>query len=642
MSGACAAQAAVAGRCRPQVTSARHATRCQARGGGGGGGGRRQRGGGNRQAEDVEIFNIESGWNVEALEEMGDLLGADGRGWSVDAAEDDGATSDEDSSGGWSVEVVAGGRSEVQQFSEGEYDDAWLDEEWDAAAPSSSSSGGGSGSGGKGAVATPPTFNSRVLRTAEQQLIASLPRHMLRRLEEEQREADKEKAKLKPAAMKKAAARLKTHEQLRIISGTAAGRRLRSPQGDQTRPMMEMVRNAVFNMVMSLYGCASGLPAETRWLDLFAGTGAVGIEALSRGVGECHFVEMSPWVVSNCLNHNLETCEVESAAVVHTGKAEDFLRRAASLNRFAGGAFDFMSVCPPYELVDYNELYDLVEVSPLLHEESIVIVEYPKKLAALVRPTLGPLHKLRDRRYGRTFLAIYGPAAAGAERQQSAERGAAQAARARNRLQDLLADMRAEDVEEDISAPLVTKLEWQSPLAVLPYPDPRLRAVNVRIGVFDDSLRRLAEEMFEVMYQDDGVGLAAPQVGVNVRLMVFNETGEKDKGEEIVLVNPQIVNTGKSRNLFEEGCLSFPTIYADVERPSKVRIKAQDLQGRKFTLSLTGFPARIFQHEYDHLDGTLFHDRMEPDVLATVKQQLVEMEEAYLTKNPGADIQRVA
>jgi 16S rRNA G966 N2-methylase RsmD len=94
----------------------------------------------------------------------------------------------------------------------------------------------------------------------------------------------------------------------------------------------------------------------------------VGIEALSRGVGECHFVEMSPWVVSNCLMPNLETCELESAAVVHTGKAEDFLRRAAQLSRFAGGPFDFMSVCPPYELVDYEEIFDLLEATPLLHE----------------------------------------------------------------------------------------------------------------------------------------------------------------------------------------------------------------------------------------------------------------------------------
>ncbi|EFN57416.1 hypothetical protein CHLNCDRAFT_17300, partial [Chlorella variabilis] len=168
----------------------------------------------------------------------------------------------------------------------------------------------------------------------------------------------------------------------------------------------------------------------------------------------------------------------------------------------------------------------------------------------------------------------------------------------------------------------VTKLEWQSPLAVLRYPDPRLRAPNARIGAFDDSLRRLAEEMFEVMYEDDGVGLAAPQVGVNVRLMVFNEAGEKGAGDEIVLVNPQIINQGKARNMFEEGCLSFPNIYADVERPSKVKVKAQDLSGKKFTVSLIGFPARIFQHEYDHLDGRLFHDRMAPEVVAGVRQQV--------------------
>lgn len=188
-----------------------------------------------------------------------------------------------------------------------------------------------------------------------------------------------------------------------------AGRRLLSPQGDQTRPMMEMVRGAVFNMIMSMHGCPGGMPQHTRWLDLFAGTGAVGVEALSRGCGEAHFVEMSPWVVGNCLLPNLETAEVDSAAVVHTSKAEDFLKRAAGQPRFAGGAFDFISVCPPYELVSYPELYQLLEGSALMHEDSIVVVEYPQKLAHQILPMLGPLTKLRDRRYGRTFLAVYGP-----------------------------------------------------------------------------------------------------------------------------------------------------------------------------------------------------------------------------------------
>ncbi|KAI3438535.1 hypothetical protein D9Q98_000963 [Chlorella vulgaris] len=226
------------------------------------------------------------------------------------------------------------------------------------------------------------------------------------------------------------------------------------------------------------------------------------------------------------------------------------------------------------------------------------------------------------------------------QRQRTARGGVV--AQARNRLADLLADLKSEDVDDESTAPIVTKLEWQAPLGVLPYPDPRLRAPNSRIGCFDDDLRRLAEEMFEVMYKDEGVGLAAPQVGVNVRLMVFNEAGEKGQGDEIVLVNPQIINSGKMTNLFEEGCLSFPNIYADVERPSKVKVKAQDLNGKKFTISLSGFPARIFQHEYDHLDGTLFHDRMAAPVLDTVRQQLVAMEDAYLAANPGAQVRRVA
>ncbi|KAI7842309.1 hypothetical protein COHA_003949 [Chlorella ohadii] len=224
-------------------------------------------------------------------------------------------------------------------------------------------------------------------------------------------------------------------------------------------------------------------------------------------------------------------------------------------------------------------------------------------------------------------------------RPQAPERDARVAAR--NRLAELLQDMRKEETEEELNVPVVTNLEWQSPLSVVRYPDPRLRAQNARIGAFDDTLRRLAEEMFEVMYQDDGVGLAAPQVGVNVRLMVFNESGVKGKGEEIVLVNPQLLSLSGNPKLFEEGCLSFPNIYADVERPARVRVKAQDLKGKTFTLSLNGFVARIFQHEYDHLDGKLFHDRMAPPVLDSIRQQLVELEEEYLREHPDAQIQRV-
>ena len=100
---------------------------------------------------------------------------------------------------------------------------------------------------------------------------------------------------------------------------------------------------------------------------------------------------------------------------------------------------------------------------------------------------------------------------------------------------------------------------------MLLYPDPKLRAPNATISCFDESLRQLAEQMFEVMYQDDGVGLAAPQVGVNVRLMVFNESGDKNKKDlEVVLVNPRIISTSNDAKVFEEGCLSFPEMYGDV------------------------------------------------------------------------------
>ena len=119
---------------------------------------------------------------------------------------------------------------------------------------------------------------------------------------------------------------------------------------------------------------------------------------------------------------------------------------------------------------------------------------------------------------------------------------------------------------ETLQKQIVTKIEWQSPLSIVQYPDPRLRAVNGRVGVFDENLERLAKEMFEVMYasEDGGVGLAAPQVGVNLRLMVFNPGKEREKEEEVVLVNPQVVSASGPIRGFEEGCLSFPGVYGEV------------------------------------------------------------------------------
>jgi 16S rRNA (guanine(966)-N(2))-methyltransferase RsmD len=171
--------------------------------------------------------------------------------------------------------------------------------------------------------------------------------------------------------------------------------------------MMDKVRQAVFNSVLSWAGSVNVVPPGSRWLDLFAGTGSVGLEALSRGAEECHFVEMDPWVIRKILSKNISTCGFNKKAITHTSKAEEFLRRAKDLPMYAGGAFDFISMCPPYLLVSYPELYDLLEGSPLVHEGTIVFVEFPKQLMGQMRDRIGPLHKVREKSYGRTWVATY-------------------------------------------------------------------------------------------------------------------------------------------------------------------------------------------------------------------------------------------
>merc|ERR1711904_217448 len=180
------------------------------------------------------------------------------------------------------------------------------------------------------------------------------------------------------------------------------------------------------------------------------------------------------------------------------------------------------------------------------------------------------------------------------------------------------------------------KLDFTLPLSILHYPNPKLRAKNTVVTVFDDKLAELAKGMFKVMYETDGIGLAAPQVGLNVQVMVFNPTGEASvPEEEVVLVNPRILNRSKGQTLFEEGCLSLPNIHGDIKRPKAVTLEAQDLSGKKMRHSLEGLEARIFLHEFDHLDGKLFPDRMAPQVFETVKSDLLAMEKQFEKENPG-------
>src|SRR5688572_17404713 len=142
------------------------------------------------------------------------------------------------------------------------------------------------------------------------------------------------------------------------------------------------------------------------------------------------------------------------------------------------------------------------------------------------------------------------------------------------------------------------------------YPDPRLRKSTAAVESFGPELGARTREMLDTMYTSRGVGLAAPQVGLSVRLLVANPSGDPSlHDQELVLVNPRVVKT-KGWDVKEEGCLSFPGIYAEIMRNQSVVIEAQDTEGKPFSLDLTGFPARVVLHEFDHLDGTLFIDRM--------------------------------
>ncbi|KAG5527371.1 hypothetical protein RHGRI_028306 [Rhododendron griersonianum] len=286
----------------------------------------------------------------------------------------------------------------------------------------------------------------------------------------------------------------------KVLGGKARRKKLISPKGQDVRPMMEVVKGAAFDilqvknvyqynevivmeqakLLMLRYLClvlnhlvdatskfimflktyiffvkvAGGCPASLRpgrWLDLYSGTGSVGIEALSRGCSEVHFVEMDPWVVSDVLRPNLEWTGFLDVSVIHTVRVETFLEGAA---RSVGkdGPFNYISVTPPYTEVDYAVLMDQVSKSSLVGEDTFIVVEYPLRtdmldscgcLVKVIPMTinfagsiigysltayiyevfeyllnLNLVHdmllcdmkvQITDRRFGRTHLAIYGP-----------------------------------------------------------------------------------------------------------------------------------------------------------------------------------------------------------------------------------------
>jgi peptide deformylase len=138
------------------------------------------------------------------------------------------------------------------------------------------------------------------------------------------------------------------------------------------------------------------------------------------------------------------------------------------------------------------------------------------------------------------------------------------------------------------------------------YGDPVLRAKAVPVGRFDERLREEVQRMGVLMGDAIGVGLAAPQVGVSHRLLVYRVDPE---GPVRALVNPAVEWSGKDEEWMEEGCLSLPGVHVEVERPVHVRVRAQDEHGELIRVEASGFEARVIQHEIDHLDGVLILDR---------------------------------
>jgi peptide deformylase len=175
-------------------------------------------------------------------------------------------------------------------------------------------------------------------------------------------------------------------------------------------------------------------------------------------------------------------------------------------------------------------------------------------------------------------------------------------------------------------------------MEIVHYPHPALRWKSKPVTEINARLRSIVREMFDAMYESKGIGLAANQVALPLRLFIVNVTGDaKLADEEHVFINPEIV-TRKGSEEGEEGCLSLPELYGQVRRAEHVVIEAFDLNGRLFEMSLKELPGRAVQHETDHLDGVLFPDRMTETARRELEPRLTDFEAIFRHRQKRGEI----
>ena len=174
-------------------------------------------------------------------------------------------------------------------------------------------------------------------------------------------------------------------------------------------------------------------------------------------------------------------------------------------------------------------------------------------------------------------------------------------------------------------------------MQIVTYPHPTLRHKSQPIKRVDANLRKMVSQMFELMYEARGVGLAANQVDLPFRLFVANLQSDPEEGEELVFINP-VISRPKGLEEKEEGCLSLPELYGPVKRPETVQVTAYTLRGEEIEAKLSGLAARVVQHETDHLDGIMFIDRLSETEAMAARESIEEFELAFAGRRQRQEI----